>query len=53
VEASSGEVKLGETEGGGGQRRSRKKIGRVRKEEARREEDSRGEKSGEGMGNLG
>ena len=53
MEASLGEVGLGETEGRGGQRGSRKKTGRVGEEEARREDDSGGKKSGRGMGNLG
>jgi len=52
VEASPGEVGLGETKRRRGQRRSRKKIERAGKEEARREEDSRGKKSGRRMGNL-
>ena len=52
VETNVGEVRVAEAKGGGGQRGSRKKTGRKEEEEVIGE-NSRGEKSGGRMGNLG
>jgi len=53
VEASSGEIGLGETEGEGEKRGGRKEMRRVGEAEIEGEEDSGGEESGRGMGDLG
>ena len=53
VEASSGEIGLGETEGEGEKRGDRKEMRRVGEAEIEEEEDSGGEESGRGMGDLG
>jgi len=54
VEASSGEVRMGKTEGGRSERRSRKKTRRKEKEEeAENRKDSRSEEDSRGMGNMG
>jgi len=44
---------MGEAEGSGGQRRSRKKIGRAGKEKTKRGKNSRSKEGSRGMGNLG
>ena len=52
MEASSGEIWLGEVKEGGGQRGRRKETKRVG-EETEVEEGSGGKKSSRGVGNLG
>ena len=53
MKASSGEIRLGKTERGRGQRESGEEMRRVGEKETKEEEVGGGKESSRGMGNLG